>query len=82
MVSGSNFEIMTITNELVSTTYLPEVAPEQGWTKIEAIDSLLRKGGYSGRITDQVRQKIVLTRYQSSKYTITYEEYLKLKSAA
>ena len=52
-------------------TYLPEVALEQGWTKIEAIDSLLRKGGFVGKITEDVRRKIVLTRYQSSKHTVT-----------
>lgn len=29
-------------------TYLPDVAPEQGWTKEEAIISLMRKGGWNG----------------------------------
>ncbi|KAJ3295792.1 AMME chromosomal region protein 1-like [Borealophlyctis nickersoniae] len=59
-----------------TATYLPEVMPEQGWTKLEAIDSLLRKGGFEGRITQRVRESIKLTRYQSSKTTVTYEEYI------
>lgn len=47
-----------------------------GWSKIEAIDSLLRKGGYSGKITEKTRSGIKLTRYQSRKMEITYQEYL------
>ncbi|KAJ1557641.1 AMME syndrome candidate protein 1 protein [Nowakowskiella sp. JEL0078] len=59
-----------------TATYLPEVMEEQGWNKIEAIDSLLKKGGYLSKITEECRQTIVLTRYQSKKHTITYDEYL------
>ncbi|CZT20169.1 related to ammecr1 protein [Ramularia collo-cygni] len=29
-------------------TYLPDVAPEQGWTKEETLISLMRKGGWNG----------------------------------
>ncbi|KAL1924701.1 uncharacterized protein VTP21DRAFT_4355 [Calcarisporiella thermophila] len=59
-----------------TATYLPEVAEEQEWTKLETIDSLLRKGGYRGRITEKVRDSITLTRYKSRKYTLNYNEYL------
>ncbi|CAM0135900.1 unnamed protein product [Umbelopsis sp. WA50703] len=58
-----------------TATYLPDVIPEQNWDKIEAIDSLLRKGGFRGRITSAVRESIRLKRYQSSKLEVTYEEY-------
>lgn len=58
-----------------TATYLPDVIPEQGWDKIEAIDSLLRKGGFHGRITSSVRESIRLKRYQSSKLEVTYDEY-------
>ncbi|KAI8061682.1 AMMECR1 domain-containing protein [Gongronella butleri] len=58
-----------------TSTYLPEVMVEQGWTKEEAIDSLLRKGGYNGRIDDAKRQSIQLTRYQSQKLEESYEDY-------
>lgn len=58
-----------------SATYLPEVASEQGWDRVQTIDSLLRKGGYKGTITTEVRQSIVLTRYQSEKITVSYNDY-------
>jgi uncharacterized protein (TIGR00296 family) len=59
-----------------TATYLPEVAHEQGWTKVEAIDSLLRKGGYQGPITHKIRDTIKLTRYQSEKLTLSYDDHL------
>ncbi|KAI8141873.1 AMMECR1 domain-containing protein [Fennellomyces sp. T-0311] len=62
-----------------TATYLPEVMPEQGWSKEESIDSLLRKGGFRGHITDSVRKSIQLTRYQSSKAEATYNEYIVYK---
>ncbi|CAG0893089.1 unnamed protein product [Darwinula stevensoni] len=59
-----------------TATYLPEVAPEQGWDRIQTIDSLLRKGGFKGSVTNEVRRSIRLTRYQSEKITISYQEYM------
>lgn len=59
-----------------SATYLPEVAAHEGWTRIEAIDSLVRKAGYNGIITESVRKSIRLTRYQSSLFTMPYGEYI------
>jgi hypothetical protein len=46
-----------------------------GWDRIQTIDSLLRKGGYKGVITNEVRLSIRLTRYQSEKITVSYQEY-------
>jgi len=65
-------------NTIKTATYLPEVAREQGWTKLQAVDSLLRKGGYKDIITEEVRQRIKLIRYQSEKSTVTYEEYVRV----
>ncbi|KAG8390807.1 hypothetical protein BUALT_Bualt01G0122000 [Buddleja alternifolia] len=59
-----------------SATYLPEVAAHEGWTKIEAIDSLMRKAGYNGTITEQLRKRIELTRYQSTLFTMSYGDYV------
>ena len=59
-----------------TATYLPEVPPEQGWDKIETIDSLLRKGGFKGAVTPEVRRSIRLVRYQSEKMTVGYSDYL------
>ncbi|TQE04509.1 hypothetical protein C1H46_009925 [Malus baccata] len=59
-----------------SATYLPEVAAHEGWTKTEAIDSLMRKSGYNGSITEPLRKSIRLTRYQSSLCTMDHNDYV------
>ncbi|PKA60013.1 Uncharacterized protein AXF42_Ash009697 [Apostasia shenzhenica] len=63
-------------NSRRSATYLPEVAAHEGWTKIEAIDSLMRKAGYNGVITESLRKRLRVTRYQSTLYTMHYAEYI------
>eukprot|EP00953_Heterococcus_sp_UTEX-ZZ885_P012781 7314-Heterococcus_DN1.PRE.9 len=65
-----------------SATYLPEVAHEQGWTKGEALESLVRKSGYTGGITRSLLARIELTRYQSSKCGLQYAAYTAMRSAA
>ncbi|KAG8200659.1 hypothetical protein JTE90_022280 [Oedothorax gibbosus] len=72
---GIRIEFNTEKGYKRTATYLPEVAPEQGWDQIQTIDSLLRKGGYKGIITTDVRKSIRLTRYQSEKLTVSYNEY-------
>ena len=59
-----------------SATYLPEVAAHEGWTKLEAIDSLIRKAGYNGAITESLRKRLQLTKYQSTLFTMHYSEYV------
>lgn len=59
-----------------SATYLPEVAAHEGWTQLEAIDSLIRKAGCNSRITDSLKKNIKLTRYQSTLFTMHYGEYV------
>jgi len=59
-----------------SATYLPEVAGHEGWTHAETIDSLMRKAGYQGTITESLRKKIKVTRYQSTLCTMHYGEYV------
>ncbi|CAD5174606.1 unnamed protein product [Musa acuminata subsp. malaccensis] len=59
-----------------SATYLPEVAAhEAGWTKLETIDSLMRKAGYNGAISESLRNRLHITRYQSTLYTMHYRDY-------
>ncbi|KAF8974734.1 AMMECR1 domain-containing protein [Flammula alnicola] len=58
-----------------SATYLPQVIPEQGWDKIEAVDSAIHKAGWRGRITEDLRRSIKLERYQSSLCSVTWDEY-------
>ena len=58
-----------------SATYLPEVAAEQGWSKEVCMESLIRKAGFDGAITGAFFQSLRVTRYQSSKVSVTYQEY-------
>lgn len=74
-VHGIRIEFYTERGSRRTATYLPEVAPEQGWDHVQTIDSLLRKGGFKGSITNDTRRGIRLTRYQSEKMTVSYQEY-------
>jgi len=58
-----------------NATYLPEVAAEQEWTKMEALKSLIRKAGFEGSITQEFLSNIKTTRYRSSKSKLHYSEY-------
>lgn len=80
-VHGIRIEFYTDRGGKRSATFLPEVAPEQGWDQIQTIDSLLRKGGFKGSITSEVRQSINLTRYKSEKITVSYGDYQAWRSA-
>lgn len=62
-----------------SATYLPEVAKELSWSQEEAIHSLVRKSGYSGKIDEDLLKSIRCTRYQSSKSVMTYDEYIRFE---
>jgi hypothetical protein len=46
-----------------------------GWNQTQTIDSLLRKGGYKGNVTPEVRSSIKLTRYQSEKVSGSYTDF-------
>jgi AMMECR1 domain-containing protein len=46
-----------------------------GWNQTQTIDSLLRKGGFKGNITPDLRSSIKLTRYQSEKVSASYADY-------
>lgn len=73
---GIRIEFMNERGHRRTATYLPEVASEQGWDQIQTIDSLLKKGGHRGLITQELRESIKLTRYQSEKVTVSYAEYV------
>jgi AMME syndrome candidate gene 1 protein len=57
-------------------TYLPEIAQREGWSRRETMESLLRKAGFKGRVGEALLLSIVLTRYQSSKGSCTYADYV------
>jgi len=62
-----------------SSTYLPEVAAEQGWTHERTITSLVAKAGYNKPVTRELLDSIKVTRYQSSKCYLSYAEYAALR---
>uniref|UniRef100_A0A7S2H354 AMMECR1 domain-containing protein n=1 Tax=Helicotheca tamesis TaxID=374047 RepID=A0A7S2H354_9STRA len=64
-------------NTHYNATYLPEVALEQGWTQVQAINSLVRKAGFTGKICGDFLDRVQCTRYQSSKQRSTYGDYVK-----
>lgn len=64
-----------------SATYLPEVCSEQGWTRKEALLSLSRKAGWH-KSSPPPTSTMRVTRYQSSKHTVTYAEWKAARSQA
>ena len=60
----------------LSATYLPEVAPDQGWEHIDAIDSAIRKAGWNGRISEDLRRSLRVRRYQSRKCIVGWDEFV------
>ncbi|KAJ3564485.1 hypothetical protein NPX13_g7826 [Xylaria arbuscula] len=57
------------------STYLPDVAPEQGWTKEETLVSLMRKAGWVGRKDSWQDINLKVVRYQGKKESLRYPEY-------
>lgn len=51
-----------------------------GWTQEECLHSLVRKAGFEDRVDDALLRSIRLTRYQSSKCTLTYEQWQALRA--
>ena len=61
-----------------SSTFLPEVASDEGWDQRTTLKYLVQKAGYTGSL-DKIIKNIRLTRYQSIKKTISYNQYKKMK---
>jgi len=76
---GIRIEFLNDKGHKKTATYLPEVAVDQGWDRVQTIDSLLRKGGFKSQITADVRRGIKLTRYRSEKVALSYSEYCSRK---
>lgn len=74
---GIRIEFLNEKGHKRSATYLPEVAHEQNWNHTETIDSLLRKGGYKAPITNDFRNQLSVTRYQSDKLMKSFNDWQK-----
>ncbi|KAJ4348340.1 uncharacterized protein N0V89_009714 [Didymosphaeria variabile] len=57
------------------STYLPDVAKEQGWTKEETLVSLMRKAGWSGRKEDWSKVELSVVRYQGRQVRLEYRDW-------
>lgn len=60
-----------------SATYLPEVAKDEGWDQETTLKYLIKKARYKGSL-ESVFNNIKITRYQSIKKTISYDDYQKM----
>ncbi|KAH9943370.1 AMMECR1 domain-containing protein [Epithele typhae] len=65
-----------------SACYLPHVAPEQGWDRLETIDSAIRKAGWGGRISEDLRRAVRVVRYQSRVVDVSWKEYAQWRTAS
>jgi uncharacterized protein (TIGR00296 family) len=66
-------------------TFLPEVSKEQGWDQATTLVQLFHKAGYrhhkrssNEEIVEHIRPELQITRYESSKISMSYAEYLEL----
>ena len=58
-------------------TFLPNVAPEQGWNQLKTLEALCRKAGYHGGFESVRENFILIRRYQSIKFGIDYSDFIK-----
>ena len=75
---GIDIEFQDINGQIFSSTFLPEVAQDEGWDKRTTLKYLVQKAGYKGSL-DKIIKDIKLTRYQSIKKTISYNQFKKMK---
>lgn len=73
--SNTSRRLNGTTRTKLTATYLPEVAPAQGWTKMEAIDSAIQKAGWNGPVTEDLRQSLHVRRYRSEKDAARYSAW-------
>ncbi|ODN83462.1 hypothetical protein L202_01599 [Cryptococcus amylolentus CBS 6039] len=71
----------TSPSKTYSATYLPQICPEQGWTKEETVLSAIHKSGYRGKVSvgDKVWQSLSVQVYGSVKVEVVWEEYVQWK---
>ena len=66
-------------NETYRGTYLPHVAPEQGWDQVAAMESLLQKAGYKGGLQSVKDRFKMIRTYESIKFGMDFNEYKAFK---
>ena len=56
------------------STFLPEVAQEQGWDQVTTLEYLVNKAGWNKGFKS-IKHKIKARTYESIKYKMTYNQY-------
>ncbi|BGP48256.1 hypothetical protein JCM10450v2_004128 [Rhodotorula kratochvilovae] len=67
---------------VLHATFLPEVAPAQGWSKTAAVDAAMRKAGFKGSVSEEMRRAARVSRYQSRKVKVDWGEWQRWRGAA
>jgi len=69
----------SVHGRILGATYLPDVAREQGWTKEEAVISLMRKAGWNGSSSSWSRAwwdgRGELIRYEGKAVGLFYDDW-------
>ncbi|CDW86830.1 UNKNOWN [Stylonychia lemnae] len=73
---GIEIEFKDHAGKLYKGTYLPHIAKEQEWDQVKTIESLLQKAGYQHKLEDVMDKFVLLRRYQSIKFRVSYEDYM------
>lgn len=64
---------------MLTATFLPHVATELGWTQKQTLDHAIKKAGWNGKIDENLRAALKVTRYRSSVCEATYEDWIASK---
>ncbi|WWD16273.1 hypothetical protein CI109_100699 [Kwoniella shandongensis] len=75
------FPSPTTPTRTLSATYLPEICPDQGWSREETVLSAVQKAGYRGKVKvgDKVWESLKVKVYGSEKSSTDWEEFAKWK---
>lgn len=66
----------TLTGLTRTSTFLPEVAAHERWDQQQTIDALVRKSGYVGTVSPEIRGRLKVIRYQSTTASLSHAQYL------
>ena len=78
---GITIEFASASGGALRGTYLPYVAPENGWSKAETVRRLVRKAGHGGSV-ESVMPSLRLTRFCASVVSMSYVEFSAYSAAA
>jgi uncharacterized protein (TIGR00296 family) len=78
-IHGISIDFFALDGKKHHATFLPEVASDRNWDKKTTLYHLVKKSGYNGNF-ETIVESIKLTRYQSVKVGLSYEEYKEIKT--